>query len=144
MASPDLLDKLHVDAGLGLLRADTGLVVYPDAEGNTPAEGSRAKSYVRVYSYIDRPRTADGNALDGLSSAWTVRWYCHSVGANEYSAVAVGMRVNRALMDVRPTIAGRACGRIEQETAQPPTRDEATGTTVFDLIAVYRLITMPG
>lgn len=143
----DLLDKAHVDAALTLLRDDAGpppLVVYPDVNGNTPAEGSRAKSYVLVYSYIERPRAADGNGLDGRSVAWTVRWYCHCVGPTENSATATAMRVNRALMDVRPVIAGRSCDLIEQEAAQPPTRDETTGTPVFDHIVVYRLRTQPG
>jgi hypothetical protein len=145
MASPDLLDKAHIDAALGLLRADTSLTVYPDAAGNVPAEGARADHYVLVYSTIERPRAADGNALDGRSVAWTVRWYCHCVGASsEASSWAVAMRVNRALMDVRPVITGRACDLIEQEAANPPSRDETTGTPVFDTVSVYRLRTLPG
>lgn len=140
----DLLDKQHVDAALGLLRADTGLTVYPDPEGNVPPPDARADHYVRVYASIERPRGADGNALDGRSVAWMTRWYCHCVGLTEYSAVAVSMRVNRALMDQRPVIPGRAVGMIEQEASNPPTRDETTGPAVFDAVTVYRLVTLPG
>lgn len=140
----DLVDKAHIDAGLNLLRADTSLVVYPDADGNTPAPAARAQRYVRVYASIERPRAIDGNALDGLSVAWTVRWYCHCVGPNEYSAAAVAMRVNRALMDKRPAITGRSVGLIEQESDSPPARDESTGSEVIDAVAVYRLTTLPG
>jgi hypothetical protein len=140
----DLLDKLHIDAGLGLLRADTGLTVYPDPEGNVPSPDARPNHYVRVYSYIERPKDATGNALDGLSVSWTVRWYCHCVGPNEYSAAAVAMRVDRALLNQRPAITGRAVGLVEMEAGNPPTRDETLGASVLDLTTVYKLVTQPG
>lgn len=138
----DLLDKLHIDAGLDLLRADAALVVYPDTEGNVDIEPS--PPYVRVYSYIERPPDDPANGLDGLSSAWTTRWYCHCIGANESSAAAVAMRVRAALLDVRPTITGRSCDLIKQEAANPPTPDSSTGPTVLDAVVVYRLMTLPG
>lgn len=139
----DLLDKLHVDAALDLLRADASLTVYPDPEGNTPDPPARADHYVRVYTSIERPADAAGNNLGGTSDTWTVRWYCHAVGPNEYSAVAVGMRARAALLDKRPTIAGRSCGLIRQDAANPPTRDETTGAAVYDAVSVYRLTTQP-
>lgn len=140
----DLLDKAHMDAALSLLRADTSLAVYPDTEGNTPDPAARAQRYVRVYTAIERPADAAGNTLDGKSGTWTVRWYCHCIGPNEYSAAAVAMRVRAALLDVRPTIAGRSCGFIRQDSAAPPTRDETTGQAVMDAVVVYRLTTQPG
>lgn len=140
----DLLDKAHMDAALSLLRADTSLVVYPDPEGNTPDPAARAQRYVRVYTAIERPADAPGNALAGASATWTVRWYCHAVGPNEYSAAAVAMRVRAALLDVRPAIVGRSCGLIRQEAGNPPTRDESTGVAVMDAVSVYRLTTQPG
>lgn len=138
----DLLDQAHVDAGMALLRADTALTVYPDAEGNVPT--LLAAPYVLVYAAIERPAGADGCALDGLSSRWDVRWYTHSVGATEYAAVAVAMRVRAALLDVRPTITGRMCGLIRQEAAQPATKDESTGTPIWDVTQVWVLSTLPG
>lgn len=140
----DLLDRLHVDAGLGLLRAVSGLTVYPDAEGNVPALSARADRYVYVYPHIERPEEADGNALDGLSVRWVVRWYCHCIGTNAYSATAVAMLVDRALLNQRPAITGRAVGIIRMEAGNPANRDETTGTTVFDLLNVYKLETQPG
>lgn len=140
----DLLDKLHMDAGLGLLRADTGLTVYPDAEGNTPDPHARADHYVRVYTAIERSAEHPNSTLAGTSDTWTVRWYCHCVGPNEYSATAVAMRVRAALLDVRPVITGRSCGLIRQEAGNPPTRDEMSGATVEDAQVVYRLVTQPG
>lgn len=135
----DTLDVLHVNAGLALLRADAGLVVYPDPEGFTPR--TPAAEYVRVYATIERPSDAGGNSLAGLSQEWTTRWYCHCVGANEYSALAIAMRVRAALIDVRPVIAGRSCGLIREDQALPPTKDDSTGQTVIDAVCIYRLTT---
>jgi hypothetical protein len=141
----DTLDQLHLDAGLGLLRADTGpppLLVYPDPEGEVPAEIS--PPYVRVYTSIERPADGQANALDGRSVTWTVHWYAHCVGANEYAATAVAMRVNRALLDITPVIAGRVCSMIRQEASQPTQRDESTGTAVYDRVDVYAMTSAPG
>jgi hypothetical protein len=138
----DLLDKAHIDAAIDLLRADSGLAVHPDSEGNVPH--TLTPPYVRWYASIERPSDDPDNALDGLSGRWTVRWYCHCVGGNDYAAAAVAMRVRAALLDRRPTIAGRSCGLIRQEAAQPPTRDESAGVTVSDAVVVYVLATNPG
>lgn len=139
----DLLDKLHIDAALTLLRADTGLVVYPDAAGNAPSTPVADQAYVRVYAHIERPYDAAANALAGQSGTWTVRWWCHCAGPNDAAANAVAMRVRAALLDVRPTIAGRLCGLIRQEASQPATRDEDLGPTVIVRTDVYRLTTTP-
>lgn len=138
----DQLDRLHIDAGLDLLRADATLTVHPDRDGNTPA--TPPTPYVRVYAYIERPADALANSLDGTSALWVTRWICHCVGETEYAATSVAMRVRAALLDVRPTIVGRTCNRIDQDAAAPPTRDETTGSVVFDEVVVYSLMTLPG
>lgn len=135
----DLLDKLHVDAFLDRLRADATLVVYPDPEGHVPP--NPVPPYVRSYFSIERPADAAGNALVGLSTTWTTRGYLHCVGATEPAATAVGMRVRAQLLDFRPTIAGRNCGLIREESAEPPQRDESTGTAVYDALVIYKLVT---
>jgi len=135
----DLLEQQHIDAGLALLRADAGLTVYPNAEGFVPA--SPAPPYVRVYTHIERPVDATGNALTGLSATWRVRWYLHCVGATEYAAAAVQMRVRTQLLDVRPAIPARNCGLIREESSSPPVRDTSTGVDVMDALAVYGLTT---
>lgn len=138
----DTLDREHYDAVMSLLRADTGppaLKVYPDAEGLVPT--NPVPPYVRVYFYVERPPDDPMNSVKALSTTWTCRWLIHCVGANEYATIATAMRVNRALQDVRPTIAGRTCGRIRQEGSNPPQRDESTGVLVMDRMDTYRLIT---
>jgi len=135
----DLLDKQHADAGLGLLRADAQLTVYPDPEGLTPFDPE--PPYVRAYVTIERPADAAGNSLAGLSQQWVTRWILHCVGLNEYAALAVAMRARAALLDQRPTIAGRNCGMIREEQYVPPVKDDSTGRQVFDAVCVYRMIT---
>jgi hypothetical protein len=137
----DTLDRDHIEAGLALLRADIGLVVYPDAEGFVP-EG-RAEEYVRVYTSIERPLTDPSSKMDGRTSAWVVRWYCHSVGSTEHSATAVGMRVRAAMLDVKPTITGRVCGFIRFDSSVPTNPSDTTGVTIYDKVDVYRMRTSP-
>lgn len=139
----DLVDDALVEAGMALLRADTSLTVYPDVNGNTPDSPPPVPPYVRVYSTIERPPDAGGNNLGGASGEWTVRWWCHCVGGNEAAATAVVMRVRAALLDVRPTVAGRSCGLIRQDAAQPPRPDTDTGIQVMDAVVVYRLASNP-
>ncbi|MDP9145660.1 MAG: hypothetical protein M3N43_13390 [Actinomycetota bacterium] len=137
----DLVDDLLIEAGMALLRADTGLTIYPDLDGVTP--DTAAPPYVRVYPYIERPPDAGGNNLNGTSGTWTVRWICHCVAANERAATAVAMRVRVALLDARPTVAGRECGLIRHDGSAPPRRDSDLGYQVFDLIEMYRLTSTP-
>lgn len=137
----DLLDAQHIDAAPALLRADAGLVVYPDAEGFTPEPRDRAAQYVRWYATIERPRSAEGNALDGRSTVWTTRWYCQCVGENEYASAVVAMRVNRLLDGQVPAIPGRSVNKIEQEVYNPPDRDNSTGQQIFNTQVVFAMIT---
>lgn len=135
----DITDQAHYDAFMAFLRADVALTVYPDPEGFTPIEAP--DRYVRVFGFIDRPAEAGGNSLAGTSQQWTTRLYCHCVGPNEYAAAAVAMRVRAAVLDKRPTVAGRDCGLIREDQALPPVRDTATGADSFDATCVYRFRT---
>lgn len=129
----DGLDQALVQAGLDLLGADPQLTVYDgNASGATPP-------YVLVYAYVDRPMDRPDNPLDGRSATFLARWYCHCVGATASAARAVAQRVRTALLDVRPTVVGLQCGLIRQEDANPPTRDDSTGSPVFDAVLVYQV-----
>lgn len=133
----DLGDRYLIDAGLALLRADTGLVVWPDASGAVPAMPT--PPYVRVHYAVERPAGGEGCALDGRSAAWTARWWIHSVGSSEDAVLALAMRVRAALLDVSPVVAGLACGMIRQEAAQPPSRDTDVTPAIWEQTTVYRL-----
>jgi hypothetical protein len=135
----DLLEKLHIDAGLNLLRADAGLVVYPNVKGFVPPKLN--PPYVRVDTFIERPPADPGNSQSGLSTTWTVRWYCRAVASNEYGLAALAMRLRAALLDARPTILGRNCGPIRDDGSFPGNRDDATGPLVMSALHIYRMKT---
>lgn len=130
----DQLDELLAQAGLALLAA-TGIPVYDD-ERVPPGAVSK---YLRVYTATERPVDAGGNALRGLSSAWTTRWYVHHVGQTDTATRALAMQSRTALLDKRPTVTGRSCGLIRQEAVQPPRREEGAGPLTIDLVVVYRM-----
>lgn len=130
----DTLDEDLAQAGLALLEA-TGIPVYDDT-AILPATVSR---YFRVYTATERPTDAAGNSLRGRSTTWTTRWYVHHVGQTDTALRALQMQSRTALLDQRPTVAGRNCGLIRQEAVQPPQREERAGPMVLDLVVVYRM-----
>lgn len=132
----DGLDQALIDAGLALLTADTNLVTY---DGVVPSP-TPTPPYCVVYSTISRPSDDPDNSADGRTSVWVARWIVHCVGANAAASRAVAQRVRTQLLDVRPVIAGLACGLIRMEgDSQPPRRDETTGALVMDAVQTYRL-----
>lgn len=130
----DQLDELLAQAGIAPVVAD-GLVVVDDERIPPGLE----PPYLRVYTTIERPADAAGNALLGRSSTWTTRWYYHHIGATDTAARALAMRTRAVLLDLRPVVAGRSCGLIRQEAVQPPRRDERAGPLNVDLVVVYRM-----
>lgn len=135
----DGFDQALVNAGLALLAADPivpALVVYDGVVPNpTPAP-----PYVLVYSTVEWPAGAAGDALDGVSGSPVVRWITHSIGTTAVQSRAIAQRVRTQLLNKRPVIAGLDLGMIRQEPgAAPPTRDETTGVAVMDLVVTYRL-----
>lgn len=147
----DLIDKLHADAGLDLLAADDGLTVY---DGHVPTVLDPATSqpvtapppYVLVYTSVSWPGRDTGvaNALDGLAVTVTVDWIVHCVAETGAAARALAMRVRAALLNRRPTIAGRNCGLIVLDDVQAPQRDETTGRLVMDQVVTYSMTSVPG
>jgi hypothetical protein len=130
----DTLDEDLAQAGLALLEA-TGIPVYDDT-AILPATISR---YFRVYTATERPADAAGNALRGLSTTWTTRWYVHHVAQTDTGIRALQMQSRTALLDKRPAVSGRSCGLIRQDAVQPPQREERAGPMVLDLVVVYRM-----
>lgn len=131
----DGLDQAIINAGLALLVADTSLVVYDGVVPPNPVP-----PYCVVYSSLSRPSGDPDNSANGRTNVWVARWIIHCVGANAVSSRAVAQRVRTQLLDVRPVVAGLACGliRMEDDTT-PPQRDETTGVLVMDSISTYRL-----
>jgi hypothetical protein len=134
----DGLDQLLADAGLNLLRADSGLVVFDGSVSNpTPTP-----PYAVIYTTIGHPDDQTVTGLNGIVKRAIVRWTCHCIGANAQSSRAVAQRVRTALLNQRPTVAGMNVGLIKDDQDSPPdpVRDETTGLLVVDTIHVYSLI----
>jgi hypothetical protein len=132
----DGLDQAVANAGLALLQADTGLVVF---DGGVP-NPTPTPPYALVYTTVARPSDDPDNSGDGRSRVWNAAWIVHCVGANAASARAVAQRVRTQLLDVTPVITGLSCNRIRMDPdAPPPQRDETTGVVVMDLTQTYRL-----
>lgn len=131
----------HANAVLDLLRADASLTVYDGEVTGT------ADHYVLVYTFRQLPGglvAPDKTSLTGLSSTIDMRFYCHCVGSNAIASRAIQSRVEAALLDVTPTISGRAAFPIRWLEGQQAERNEETLSLVVDNVDVYGLTTVPG
>lgn len=131
----------HADAVLGLLRADSLLTVYDGQVTGT------ADHYVLVYTFRQLPGgeiAPDKTPLTGDSTTVDMRFYCHCVGVDAIAARAVQGRVQTALLDVTPSVAGRACFPIRWIDGTQSNRNEETGALVVDAVDVYGLTSVPG
>jgi hypothetical protein len=131
-------------AGLDLLRADLGppaLVVF---DSLVPPNTAVGPGYVLVYFYLERPHDNPGNAVDGRSRTYIAHWICHCVsgGTDGIAAEGVSARVEKALLDQRPTVPGfnaASVGTFELESSTPPGPTESTGVLVMDCVNTYSL-----
>lgn len=135
----------HAQAFLGLLDADNSPPPLVVLDGAVPS--GQNPPYVLVYMTVQTvgaTTAADSTDLTMDSSRVVLTGYCHCVGGSSLASRYVATRVETALLNVRPTISGRACFPIRHEESQPPRRDETTGVLVMDLVDVYRLESVPG
>jgi hypothetical protein len=133
----DELDEAHAQVAIALITADAP--PWPLYVGSVP-DGA-VPPYALVYPTVTWPDGTPAQALDGRSRTCVTRWYVHAAGATDQSARSVAGRIRQLLLNVRPVIAGRSCGLIDQEASAPPVRDETTGVLVLDIAAIYRLTT---
>ena len=131
----------HANAVLNLLRADPLLTVYDGQVTGT------ADHYALVYTFRQLPGgelAPDKTPLTGDTTTVDMRFYIHCVGADAVAARAIQARVQTALQDVTPSVAGRACFPIRWVEGQQAQRDEDTLSLVVDNVDVYSLVTVPG
>lgn len=131
-----------VEEVLALLTAIANHTVY---DGKVPP--NTAPPYTVVYFTIVTPggeQAPDAVDLVGDSDVTVLKIYTHNVGGNAQAARAVSWKVRTALLNVKPVIAGRVCGKIRYEPDEiAPVKDESTGTLIMDLADVYRLRSVP-
>lgn len=135
--------KAHAQAFLGLLAATDPTLTTLD--GVVPT--GQVPPYVLVYFHATIPnaeQAPDAVPLEGGSEVMVMSAYCHCVGDNAAAARTVADRVQAALLNKVPVIAGRVCHPIRHEDGQPPQRDESTGRLRMDQIDVYSFRSVPG
>lgn len=131
----------HADAVLAQLQADAGLTVY---DGKVTGA---ADHYVLVYMLARTPNGLQAPEMvpfSGDSDVLDLWIFCHCVGLTAAAARAISGRVRNQLLNFRPVISGRACVPIRWRDGQTPQRDEETLRSVFDLVDVYGLTSVPG
>lgn len=140
-------EEPHAQALFALLR-QTGLTVFPSDDAPPEGPGSpdgivppkTPPPYVAVHTAFDRPIAdrATFRSTEGVLMA-TV----HCVGATAGAAQNVADLVARALLDVRPVIAGRRCWPIRLTASDAARPDKSTGVLVVTRADVYRLRSTP-
>jgi hypothetical protein len=135
--------QAHATAVLDRLRTH-GTPVLTVHDGKVP--DAATPPYVLVYfTALTPPAEAAADKVDlGFDSdVVDMSAYCHCVGANGQAARALTARVRAALLNWTPTVASRSCFPMRHIDNFQPQRDEQTGTTYFDVVDVYRLVTVP-
>lgn len=135
----------HAQAVLNLLDADNGPPPLVFFDSFVPVNTN--PPYVVVYFAYTSPEAGldtQTSTLEGSSLRVDCFAYCHCVGSNAAASRSVAARVRTALLDVAPTVTGRATFPIRHVENQPASRDESTGSLVIDQVDVYRLSSVPG
>ena len=138
--------QAHKKVILDLLDADNASPALVVLDGEVPA--GTAPPYVLVYMGFRTPSGAEEPEKVSKEAASDVLYasaYCHSVGGNAHASLAVAGRVRVALRGAAPVIAGRGeCSWIGHADWTPTSRDETTGTAVFDTVDVWQFFSLPG
>lgn len=99
--------------------------------------------YILVYFAFERFPDAPGNNLDGNARAMTMRAIVHCVGGNQDAAEAVADHVEGAVLNKTLEVNGWSTGKVRQDSALNPVRDESTGPVVMDAVQTYRVASHP-
>lgn len=136
--------KEHAQVFLDLLGAATGSPALVVHDGAVP-QGS-LPPYVLAYIAVEVPGVEiepDKSDLTYASKAVRARAILHSVGIEASAAREVADRARGALLDVRPSLAGRTSSPIRWTDGQDTRRDEQIGSDIFDQIDVYQFGSYP-
>lgn len=129
------MSRAHADAVNTLLDAVANLTNYDET-----APKDAAAPYV-VARYDDGVRTR--TSILPSSTAITVTFQVTGVGRDRNQAQAALERATSALVDVRPTVAGRSCSPIEQVASQPTLRDDDFTPPLFYAVNQFQFFSVP-
>jgi hypothetical protein len=131
----------HAEATLARLRADDVLsdstfegLVEPDVSGERP------QRYLSVFS--NNGEHAAERAT-GRSETVTFTYTLHSVGSTPSQAQAVAERAFAQLLDFRPSIDGRRCGRYRHTYSQQIQIDDTVKPSLWYGVDEFELTTDP-
>lgn len=133
----------HAAAVLALLNAvdDPPPLVVIDGLNTDPIT---RKSVPAPYVLVYFDRTGRDVNFAGRTHSFTMGITTHCVGGSPRAARMVADRVDAALLDVTPTVAGRKCFPIRWDSDGGTVRDETVpGQPVLDQIAMYVLRSVP-
>lgn len=127
--------RAHIDAVVALLNASPNVVVH---DGIVP--NNAALPYVVVF--------ADQGAADPTSLAYASDWrtfHLHTtcVGSTQLQVRALAERVDAALLDQRPTVAGRSVAPLRKALTQPVRQDTDVDPPVLFAADVWVLSSVP-
>lgn len=128
-------DDPHIDAYMALL------TTIPQTVYRNKIPAGVSRPYVRVYFHVEYPQAESLTFTSDRAIAWA---YLHCVGDTDASASIVAKAARDVLLDVTPTVAGRASFPIRLDHSLPPQPDESIGQLVMDQVDIYRLETVPG
>jgi hypothetical protein len=129
------LEEDHAQQILAPLIANGNILALYD--GIVDPTISTTYPYVLAYIAVTWPRDGLGTSLKALQVTVTTTATIHCAALSPAGARAVAAQVRSSLLNYRPTITGRDCSPIKQDTAEPVARDESTSAAIFDAISVF-------
>ena len=128
------MSREHANAVLALAQAVPNLTVY---DTQAPAKPSLPYAVLRFDSGV-RERTA----ITATSNMVTTTVTCTAVGIDRGQSQGVAERVADALVDVRPTVAGRSCSPLEHVDSRPSQMDSEVSPPLFYAVDVFRFVSV--
>lgn len=126
----------HVEAFAGLIDAVANVTVYADE----PVPNTPTFPYVAVYGNQGVPVEA---TFDSQSTTVPFTFQTTCVGKTQGQLRALADRVQAALVDVRPTVAGRSCSQLTKVASQPVRLDTSVTPPVFIAVDVWAFTSVP-
>lgn len=128
------MSREHANAVLALAQAIPNINVY---DTQAPAKPPLPYAVLRFDSG-QRDRTA----ITANSNMVTTTVTCTAVGNDRGQSQGVAERVADALVDVRPTVAGRSCSPIEHLDTRPSQMDSQVTPPLFYAVDVFRFVSV--
>jgi hypothetical protein len=97
--------------------------------------------YRAVYTSVTTPEAI---GMEEAADRVTCTAIVHNVGYSADAARIIADRTAAVLIGLRPTVAGRDCGRIRLIDSRPQRRDESTNVVVITQTDVYQYTSLPG